>query len=191
MQGLIHGRWSVHGHPKVRSELSAMKYQNFLFDMERIRPKAAEMYNKFSTLLDPEGCRSSTSVNKATARRDVDSRGECHSTAEAGLPCMIEAAEELDYFSAHIRLREPDKSEDKIDWKVTDSRATGLATPWYRRGGTFVESSIPCSHGGRALVIKGAKEVENAKTNSKYQDRGEGQRPRNFIRPMSMDFSSR
>ncbi|RWW37238.1 hypothetical protein BHE74_00057686, partial [Ensete ventricosum] len=50
--------------------------------------------------------------------------------------------------------------------KSTDSRAMGLATPWYRRGGTFVESSIPCSHGGRALVIKGAEEVENTKANS-------------------------
>ncbi|RWW02983.1 hypothetical protein BHE74_00058443 [Ensete ventricosum] len=46
---------------------------------------------------------------------------------------------------------------------------------WYRRGGTFVESSIPCSHGRRALVVKGADEVENAKTNSKYQDKAEGQ----------------
>ncbi|RRT31422.1 hypothetical protein B296_00053921 [Ensete ventricosum] len=75
--------------------------------------------------------------------------------------------------------------------KATDSRAMGLAAPWYHRGRTFVESSIPCFHGGRALVVKGAKEVENAKANFKYQDRTEGQRPRNFIRPVSMDFSSR
>ncbi|RRT69310.1 hypothetical protein B296_00002429 [Ensete ventricosum] len=47
--------------------------------------------------------------------------------------------------------------------KAMDSRAMGLAIPWYRRGRTSVESSIPCSHGGRALVVKGAKEVENAK----------------------------
>ncbi|RWV81179.1 hypothetical protein GW17_00057423 [Ensete ventricosum] len=135
-------------------------------------------------------------------------------------------AGELDCFSAHIRLREPDMSEDKADGveaggrkgrgsddessgaqlpkskasvrkevdskehhstaevdlpitkgcrcKATDSRAMGLAAPWYRSGGTSVESSIPCSHGGRALVVKGAKEVENAKANSKYQDRAEG-----------------
>ncbi|RWV87523.1 hypothetical protein GW17_00050473 [Ensete ventricosum] len=75
--------------------------------------------------------------------------------------------------------------------KSTDSRAMGLAAPWYRRGGTSMESSIPCSHGGRALVVKGTEEVENAKANSKYQDKAEGQRPRNFIRPVSMDFSSR
>ncbi|RZS23454.1 hypothetical protein BHM03_00056394 [Ensete ventricosum] len=31
--------------------------------------------------------------------------------------CMIGAARELDYFNAHIRLREPDRSEDKADWR--------------------------------------------------------------------------
>ncbi|RZR75234.1 hypothetical protein BHM03_00052434 [Ensete ventricosum] len=41
-------------------------------------------------------------------------------------------------------------------------------------GGTSVESSIPCSNGGRALVVKGAQEVENAEANSKYQDKTEG-----------------
>ncbi|RWW49914.1 hypothetical protein BHE74_00043861 [Ensete ventricosum] len=56
MQGLVHGRQSVRGHPKARSELGAMEHQNFLFDMERIRPYAAEMCNKFNTLLDLEGC---------------------------------------------------------------------------------------------------------------------------------------
>ncbi|RWV93772.1 hypothetical protein GW17_00043744 [Ensete ventricosum] len=75
--------------------------------------------------------------------------------------------------------------------KAMDSRGMGLAAPWYCRGGTSVESSIPCSHGGRAVVVKGAEEVENAKANSKYQDRVEGQRPKNFIRPVSMNFSSR
>ncbi|RZR94325.1 hypothetical protein BHM03_00023024 [Ensete ventricosum] len=45
------------------------------------------MCNKFSTLLDPEGC-----------------SGDCI------------AAGELDYFNAHIRLREPDKSEDKAEY---------------------------------------------------------------------------
>ncbi|RRT63059.1 hypothetical protein B296_00043003 [Ensete ventricosum] len=132
---------------------------------------------------------------------------------------MIGAAEELDCFNAYIRLREPDKSEDKAEceeattspeglsypkatrrserrWtrrsatvlqrriyrsrrkgcrcKTTDSRAMGSAAPWYRKGGTFVESSIPYSHGGRALVVKGAEEVENAKANSKYQDKAKG-----------------
>ncbi|RWW35633.1 hypothetical protein BHE74_00059429 [Ensete ventricosum] len=62
---------------------------------------------------------------------------------------MIGAAGELDYFSAHIRLRELGKSKDKAE------------------GETSVESSIPFSHGGRAMVVKGAEEVENAKANSK------------------------
>ncbi|RWV90219.1 hypothetical protein BHE74_00042434 [Ensete ventricosum] len=158
---------------------------------------------------------------------------------------MIGAARELDCFSTHIRLREPDKSEDKADhvwelqsvftstkgnylkntevlkqvvkmseeattspeglsylkakrrlkrrWtrrsatvsqkriylsrrkgrrcKATNSRAMGLAAVWYRRGGTYVDSSIPFSHGGRALVVKETEEVENAKANSKYQDK--------------------
>ncbi|RZS14941.1 hypothetical protein BHM03_00046706 [Ensete ventricosum] len=75
--------------------------------------------------------------------------------------------------------------------KATDSRAMGLAAPWYRRGGTSMESSIPCSHEGRAMVVKGAEEVENVEANFKYQDRAEEQRPRNFIRPVSMSFSSR
>ncbi|RRT53158.1 hypothetical protein B296_00018587 [Ensete ventricosum] len=86
---------------------------------------------------------------------------------------MIRAVGELDYFSAHIRLREPDKSKDKAKCKIMHSRAMGLATPWYRRGGTSIESSIPCSHGGKALVVKGAEKVENAEANSKYQDRAE------------------
>ncbi|RWW06301.1 hypothetical protein GW17_00030379 [Ensete ventricosum] len=56
--------------------------------------------------------------------------------------------------------------------KATDSRAMGLAAPWYRRGGTSVESLIPCSHRERALVINGVEELENAEANSRYQDRG-------------------
>ncbi|RWW08607.1 hypothetical protein GW17_00027941 [Ensete ventricosum] len=74
--------------------------------------------------------------------------------------------------------------------KATNSNAIGLVAPW-RRGETSVESSIPCSHRGRALVVKGAEEVKNTEANSKYQDKAEGYRLRNFIRPGSMDFSSR
>ncbi|RZR90739.1 hypothetical protein BHM03_00018690 [Ensete ventricosum] len=76
-------------------------------------------------------------------------------------------------------------------YKATYSKATGLAVPWYHRDDTSEESSISCSHGRRALVMKGAKEVENVKANSKYQDKVEGQRLRNFLRPMSTGFSSR
>ncbi|URE40935.1 hypothetical protein MUK42_15299 [Musa troglodytarum] len=35
--------------------------------------------------------------------------------------------------------------------ETTDSSAMGMTAPRYRRGGISVESSIPCSHGGRAL----------------------------------------
>ncbi|RRT43993.1 hypothetical protein B296_00052944 [Ensete ventricosum] len=86
---------------------------------------------------------------------------------------MIGAARELDCFRAHIRFRELDKSEDKVE------------------GETSVESLIPCSHEGRALVVKGVEEVENTEANSKYQDKFEGQRPKNLIRPVSTGFSSR
>ncbi|RWV98145.1 hypothetical protein GW17_00039026, partial [Ensete ventricosum] len=98
---------------------------------------------------------------------------------------------DLDYFCAYIRLREPDKLEDKAKCKTIDSRVMGSVATWYRRGGIFVESLIPCSHGRRLLVVKGAEKVENAEANSKYQDKAEGQRPRNLIRPVSMDFSLR
>ncbi|RRT52153.1 hypothetical protein B296_00015212 [Ensete ventricosum] len=60
--------------------------------------------------------RSSTLVYDTTRRWAVDSRGECHGTTEAGLPCMIGVAGELNCFSAHVRLREPGKSKDKPEW---------------------------------------------------------------------------
>ncbi|RRT32886.1 hypothetical protein B296_00005990 [Ensete ventricosum] len=80
---------------------------------------------------------------------------------------MIGATGELDYISAHIHLREPSKSEDKAECKATDSRVMGLAAPLYHRGGTSVESSIPCSQGGRALVVKGAEEECSTKEQSR------------------------
>ncbi|RWW73606.1 hypothetical protein BHE74_00018512 [Ensete ventricosum] len=57
--------------------------------------------------------------------------------------------------------------------KATNSRAMSSAAPWYRSGETSVESSILCSHGGSALVAKGAEKVENVETNFKYQDKAE------------------
>ncbi|RWV87297.1 hypothetical protein GW17_00050728 [Ensete ventricosum] len=105
--------------------------------------------------------------SKASVKKEVDSE-ERHSAAEADLP-----------IAKGYRC------------KATDSRAMGLAALWYRRDETSVESLIPCSHGGRALVVKRAEEVENAEANSKCQDRAEGQRSRNFIRPMSIGFSLR
>ncbi|RWV83691.1 hypothetical protein GW17_00054671 [Ensete ventricosum] len=84
-----------------------------------------------------------------------------------------------------VKLGSKDLSTGQEDTKATNIRVMGLATLWYRRGGTSVESPIPCSYGGRALVVKWVEEVENAKANSKYQDKAEGQRLRNFIRSMS------
>ncbi|RRT79357.1 hypothetical protein B296_00005813 [Ensete ventricosum] len=62
--------------------------------------------------------------------------------------CIIGVTRELNSSSANIRLRELDKSEDKAE------------------GETSIESLIPCSHRGRALVVKRVKEVENAEANS-------------------------
>ncbi|RZS20901.1 hypothetical protein BHM03_00053463 [Ensete ventricosum] len=95
---------------------------------------------------------------------------------------MIGAARKLDCSIAHIRLRELGKSEDKAEMEVgskewhrcrrggsTDRKEIDadakqrIVVPWYRRGGTSVESSIPCSHGGRALVVKRAKEVKKCR----------------------------
>ncbi|RRT66838.1 hypothetical protein B296_00039801 [Ensete ventricosum] len=75
--------------------------------------------------------------------------------------------------------------------EATDSNAMGMVVRWYCKGGTSMESSIPCSHEGRALVVKGIEKVENTKANSKYQDKAEGQRSENFIRPVLMGFSSK
>ncbi|RRT80690.1 hypothetical protein B296_00015872 [Ensete ventricosum] len=47
---------------------------------------------------------------------------------------MIRATGELNYSSAHIRLRDLDKSKGKTE--------------------TSVKSLIPCSHGGTTLVVK-------------------------------------
>ncbi|RZR91974.1 hypothetical protein BHM03_00020164 [Ensete ventricosum] len=77
---------------------------------------------------------------------------------------MIGAARELDCFSSHILLKEPGKIEDNVD---------------------------PLLSWRESIGHKGAEEVENTEANFKYQDRAEGQRPRNFIRPVSMSFSSR
>ncbi|RRT40397.1 hypothetical protein B296_00058558 [Ensete ventricosum] len=104
---------------------------------------------------------------------------------------MIRVAKELDYFITHIRFRELGKLKDKVECKATDSSVMNITAPWYHKGGTSLKSSISCSYGGRALAVKGAEKVENAKANSKYQNKTEGQRPGNFVRPVSTSFSSR
>ena len=41
------------------------------------------------------------------------------------------------------------------------------------------------------MVMKGVKEAKNIKANSKYHNKVEGQRLRNFIRPVSIGFLSK
>ncbi|RRT38094.1 hypothetical protein B296_00050426, partial [Ensete ventricosum] len=169
------------------------------------------MCNKFDTLLDLEGCsgdcigegsRSSKYIYEGQNQAQVVqqngvvqrgwwwSKGARKRRVQWGYPKAKRRLENRwTQRSSTVPQRRIYRSQRKgCICKVMDSRAMSLTTPWYRRGGTSVESSIACSHGGRALVIKGAKEMENAKANSKYQDRAEGQRPRNFIRPVSMGF---
>ncbi|RRT38573.1 hypothetical protein B296_00041134, partial [Ensete ventricosum] len=83
-------------------------------------------------------------------RKKVDSE-VCHNATEADLPI--------------VKGRR---------YKAMDSRVMSLATPWYRKSRTFVESLIPCSYRGRALVVKGVEVMENVEANSKYQDKAEG-----------------
>ncbi|RRT58948.1 hypothetical protein B296_00044362 [Ensete ventricosum] len=65
---------------------------------------------------------SPTSVNNMIARTAMDSRSECRGTVEA---CMIRVARELDCLRAHIRLRDPDKSEDKIEGVEAGGKGRG------------------------------------------------------------------
>ncbi|RWV80580.1 hypothetical protein GW17_00058124 [Ensete ventricosum] len=82
MQGLVHGRRSVRGHPKV------------------IQIAEAKL----------------GSGDLSTGQEDTEAGVTQEWVDEGELPSMIEAARELDCFSAHIRLREPGKSEDKAEW---------------------------------------------------------------------------
>ncbi|RWW38917.1 hypothetical protein BHE74_00055805 [Ensete ventricosum] len=68
----------------------------------------------------------------------------------------------------HFGEQHNDKDYGFKECKAMDSRAMGSVASWYHRGGTSVESSIPCSDGGIALVVKGVEEVKNAEVNSKY-----------------------
>ncbi|RWW22604.1 hypothetical protein BHE74_00002117 [Ensete ventricosum] len=88
--------------------------------------------------------------SKASIRNEMDSE-VYHSTVEVDLPMARKG----------------------YRCEAIDSRVMSLVVPWYRKGGTSVELSIPCSYRGRALVVKRVKEVENAEANSKYKDRAE------------------
>ncbi|RWW14898.1 hypothetical protein BHE74_00008885 [Ensete ventricosum] len=101
---------------------------------------------------------------------------------------MIGATRELDYFSAYIRLREPGKSEDKAEQWIVGPWAGSVMVPQRRDFHGVID---PLLSWRESVGPKGVKDVENAEAKSKYQDRMKGQRPRNFIRPVSMGFSSR
>ncbi|RWW85754.1 hypothetical protein BHE74_00005539 [Ensete ventricosum] len=80
MQGLVHGRRSVRGHPKARLKLGAIKHQNFLFGMEMIRPQAVEVCNKFSTLLDLEGCSGDCIAEESQSSKLKAATGDSNAT---------------------------------------------------------------------------------------------------------------
>ncbi|RRT62886.1 hypothetical protein B296_00012698 [Ensete ventricosum] len=68
MQGLVHGRRSVRGHPKERSKLIAWSIRTFSSTWKvyvRRRLKCATI----STLLDPEGC-SGDCISKGSQSSD-------------------------------------------------------------------------------------------------------------------------
>ncbi|RRT55560.1 hypothetical protein B296_00006724 [Ensete ventricosum] len=69
---------------------------------------------------------------------------------------MIGAARDLDYFSAHIRLREPGKSKDKAESTDREGRDTDarqrIVGPWvWQRHGT-ANTRLSWSHRSLALM---------------------------------------
>ncbi|RWV99729.1 hypothetical protein GW17_00037352 [Ensete ventricosum] len=56
----------------------------------------------------------------------------------------------------------------------------GLAAPRYRRGETSMESSIPCSHRGKALVVKGGQGGEECKGKLQVPRQGERAEAKEF-----------
>ncbi|RWW07931.1 hypothetical protein BHE74_00000262 [Ensete ventricosum] len=97
----------------------------------------------------------------------------CYSSCHEGSVVMKEVREERD---ANTRQR------------IVGPRADSVMVPQRRDFRGVID---PLLSWKETLVVKGDKEVENAEANSKYRDRVEGQRPRNFIRPVSTGFSSR
>ncbi|RWW51863.1 hypothetical protein BHE74_00041753 [Ensete ventricosum] len=136
-----------------------------------------------------------------TRRRAMDSRSECHGTAKVCLTCVYRILYRMKALVIGIisglcsstSQRTKPKADLSIKKKgcrceAMENSIMGMVAPWYHRGGTSVESLIPCSHRGRALVVKRTEEVENTKANFKYQDKADGQKPGNFVRPVSIGF---
>ncbi|RZS14031.1 hypothetical protein BHM03_00045684 [Ensete ventricosum] len=139
MQGLVYGRWSIRGHPKLQSVFPSTK----------------------------RNCSENTEVLK----QEVERGDEAMTSPEElnYLRAKHQSERRWTQMSAIVPQRRIYRSRRKgRRCKATNSRAMGLAVTWYCKCGTSMESSIPCSYGGRVLVIKGAEEVENTKTNFKY-----------------------
>ncbi|RWW28460.1 hypothetical protein GW17_00007059 [Ensete ventricosum] len=71
--------------------------------------------------------------------------------------CIIGAAREVDCFSAHIRLREPGKSEDKADpvrlsYPKVKQR---LERRWTRRSTSVAEADLPIAKEGMQMQVNG------------------------------------
>ncbi|RRT55330.1 hypothetical protein B296_00004975 [Ensete ventricosum] len=116
----------------------------------------AEMCNKFGTLLDLEGC----SVTKSGWTK-VNCQGSEQKIGDDGGPTMfmVRVTRELDCFSAHIRLMERSKSEDKTEydlrgvidplllWRESISHKRG-------RGGGECRGKLQVLRQGRRAVAK-------------------------------------
>ncbi|RRT80528.1 hypothetical protein B296_00002652 [Ensete ventricosum] len=101
MQGLIHGRRSVRGHPKVIQFAEVKLGSGYLSTgQEDVEAGVTQEW------VD-EGELPRVRTKNWTWRKPYDVLAEATR--------MIRAAGELDCFNAHICLREPDKSEDKAD----------------------------------------------------------------------------
>ncbi|RZR94418.1 hypothetical protein BHM03_00023103 [Ensete ventricosum] len=92
---------------------------------------------------------------------EVVEKGEKATTSAVGL-CYPKAKRRLERrwtrMSTTVPQRQIYRSRRKgYRCKAMDSKAMSLTALWYRRGETSVESSIPCSNGGRALVVKGGQ----------------------------------
>ncbi|RZS12946.1 hypothetical protein BHM03_00044455 [Ensete ventricosum] len=82
------------------------------------------------------------------------------------------------------------KAKRRLEMRWTRRSAT-IPQRWTyraRRKGHRCKATDSRAMAGQCHVVKGVEEVENAEANSKYQDKVKGQRPKNFIIPVSTGF---
>ncbi|RWW06138.1 hypothetical protein GW17_00030551 [Ensete ventricosum] len=106
--------------------------------------------------------------SKASVRKDVDSE-EHHSAVEADLPIAKEGTQ----------------------MQGNRLYGHGLGSTMVSQRRDFRGVIDPLLSWRESIGRKRGRGGGNAKANSKYQDRAEGQRTRNFIRSVSIDFSSK